>query len=266
MLICSICTGQMVEVFQSTVLGKHTAQYDYCKACGFLRARSPHWLDEAYSSALSAIDTGLVARNLLVARKLLALLYFVFDERGDGQYVDVAGGMGLLTRLMRDDGLDFYWSDKYCVNEVAKGFEAQSLTGACRAVTAIEVMEHVEDPLQFVIDNMAAHDAENFIFTTELFDGEPPLPENWGYYSLETGQHISFYQRRTLAAIASKMKLFFSSVGGMHVFSKKPLNYLKFRLTVGRANGLLTYWAKRQLHSKTMSDHEAMIRARVLTR
>jgi len=40
--------------------------------------------------------------------------------------------------------------------------------------------------------------ATNNIFTTELFEGTPPAPSHWWYYSFETGQHIAFFQRRAL--------------------------------------------------------------------
>lgn len=102
----------MSPVFSAQVLGKYPADFERCASCGFLRIVNPHWLEEAYSGAIAATDTGLVARNIDVARKLAVFLYFVLPGRGAGRFLDVAGGYGMLTRLMRDYGFDFYWSDK----------------------------------------------------------------------------------------------------------------------------------------------------------
>jgi len=82
--------------------------------------RIPYWLDEAYGDAISVLDTGLIQRNLHIAERLAPLLYFLFDHKAP--YLDVAGGYGMLVRLMRDIGFDFYWSDKYCRNLFAECF------------------------------------------------------------------------------------------------------------------------------------------------
>src|SRR6185295_19437283 len=114
MIHCPICNGSLDVAFESQILYRHKATYDYCSGCGFLRARNPRWLAESYNSTIASTDTGLVMRNIGVARKLTKILLGVLGERGEGRYCDIAGGFGLLTRLMRDYGLDFYWSDKYC--------------------------------------------------------------------------------------------------------------------------------------------------------
>jgi len=257
---CPICNDGMSVSFMAMVLCHHEATFDYCQACGFLRARDPHWLAEAYSSAITAADTGLAVRNISIARKLASILYFIFDERGQGSYVDTAGGSGMLTRLMRDYGFNFFWADKYAGNLLAKGFEYDQAVGCCRAVTAIEVMEHVEYPVAFIRDSLERFQSEVFIFTTELFEGAPPHADEWQYYSLETGQHISFFQRRTLEVIAEKMGLRFVSNGEIHILSKHPVNFLRLRLFAGRASVLGAYLARRGLGSRTMSDHENIAR------
>ena len=42
-------------------------------------------------------------------------------------YLDVDGGYGMLTRLMRDYGFHFYWTDPYCQNILARGFEVEKV-------------------------------------------------------------------------------------------------------------------------------------------
>jgi hypothetical protein len=249
----------MEVAFTTTVLSQYEAKFDYCQTCGFLRARNPHWLTEAYSSAIASTDTGLVIRNISVARKLASVLFGMLGERGQGRYTDMAGGYGMLTRLMRDYGFDFYWADKYCDNLMARGFEYRPDLGPCRAVTAVEIMEHLEDPLRFVREALEQTQANAFIFTTELFEGSPPPPE-WWYYSLETGQHIAFFQRCTLEVLAKKMGLSFASGGGLHIFSKHPINELSLKLYASRLSVISPYWTRRVLGTRVMRDHELMTR------
>lgn len=257
---CVICAAAMRPVFTAQVLGKYPAQFDFCDACGFLRVREPFWLAEAYSSAIACTDTGVVSRNAHIASKLAALLYFCFKERGQGRYLDAAGGYGLLTRLMRDYGFHFFWSDKYCENLVARGFEYSLNAGPCRAVTAFEVMEHLEDPAGFVSESLAQAQCDTFIFTTELFSGSPPLPREWWYYSLQTGQHIAFYQARTLETLAKRLGLNFYSGGGLHVLTRDRLSRSFFKFCMGRTGRILASLARRRLSSLTVSDHDEMVR------
>lgn len=257
---CPICSSLMEPGFTTQVLGKYPAQYEVCNKCGFLRAHEPHWLEEAYSSAIAAADTGLVMRNFSIAYKLAGVLYWVFDERGQGRYLDAAGGYGMLVRLMRDFGFDFYWADKYCDNLLAPGFEYTQALGDCRAVTAMEVLEHLTDPAAFIEETLTTSGAQALIFTTELYEGSPPQPDAWWYYAFSTGQHIGFFQRRTLEVLGARLGLQFASANGIHVFSKAVVNERLLRIVTGRfVSRLAPWWIRRRLGSKTMSDHRLML-------
>lgn len=74
--------------FTARVLDRYEARYDYCQFCGYLRAVNPYWLDEAYTSAIANADTGLVARNIAIANKLVGVLYWVLKETGENHYLD----------------------------------------------------------------------------------------------------------------------------------------------------------------------------------
>lgn len=264
---CPICCGAMRQCFSALVLHKYQANYEVCDQCGYLRAHKPHWLNEAYSSAIAAADTGLVMRNLAVARKLSGVLYWVLNECGRDLYLDVAGGYGMLTRLMRDLGFDYYWSDKYCENMLVPGFEYKLEMGPCKAVTAIEVFEHLIDPASFVQESLELSGARTLIFTTELYVGEPPSPESWWYYAFATGQHIGFFQRRTLAKLGERFGLNFSSANGVHVLSDRSINELALRLVTGRwFSRAFPWWIRRRLGSKTLSDHKLMLKKQLNVR
>lgn len=257
---CKICTSRAKHVFSAKVLRKYSADFYCCQKCGFLFACDPYWLDEAYSSAIAVADTGLVARNIDISRKLSCLLYLCESDPGVGRYADIAGGYGMLTRLMRDVGFDFYWFDRYCENVLAKGFEFSTEHHGCRAITAMEVMEHVSDPVSFIEDSLSFAGAEMLIFTTELFEGAPPDPDAWWYYTFETGQHISFYQRRSLEAIAKRLGVNFVSSRGLHILSRKKVNEQVLRwATHPVASRLGEIWVRRRLDSKTVPDHKLML-------
>lgn len=257
---CPVCSGSMTHCFSAEVLGKYQADYEVCAACGFLRARDPHWLEEAYSSAIAAADTGLVARNFAVACKLAGVLYWALGERGLGRYLDAAGGYGMLTRLMRDFGFDFYWADKYCSNVLVPGFEYRQKDGPCNAVTAIEVFEHLTDPVAFVAETLKFSGARTLIFTTELYEGAPPRPDGWWYYTFATGQHIGFFKHRTLETLAEKMGLHFSSANGIHILSEQRINERLLRVVTGRwVSRIAPLFVRRMLGSKTMSDHQLIL-------
>jgi hypothetical protein len=185
--------------------------------------------------------------------RLTALLSLGFGR--NLRCVDAGGGYGVLTRLMRDIGFEFFWSDPFCANLFAKGFEADHEGGSFPMVTAFEVMEHLHDPVTFVRDAMARYDGSAFAFSTQLFEGAPP-PLDWPYYSFETGQHISFYQPRTLRRIAETLGMRHYTNRHFHLITKRPLSPTLFRLCASRAAFALFPVLKLRLASKTWPDRQ----------
>jgi hypothetical protein len=182
-------------------------------------------------------------------------------ERGNGRYLDVAGGYGMLTRRMRDLGFDFYWSDKYCDNLLARGFEFGEHLKGCRAVTAMEVMEHLTDPMAFVDDALKTADTDTLLFTTVLYKGKPP-DKDWWYYAFPTGQHIGFFTRTSLETLGQKLGLHFISANGLHILTRQPLSEHKLRCV--SQSWVAKLWSSRIRHrlgSKTMADHLTMMSA-----
>lgn len=249
---CRICEERTDFSFKEKVLNKYDVSYYYCAGCGALQTEPPYWLDEAYDDAIIDADTGLIRRNLYFSEMLSCILFKLFGTKGS--YADVAGGYGMMTRLMRDRGFDYRWSDPYCENILARGFEAEFSEGKkYDAVSAFEVLEHTVNPIQFLEDTFEKTNADLIVFSTELF--RAPAPKDWFYFAFEGGQHVVFFQKRTLSAMASRMNLRFYSNGTFHIFSKKRVSGLFLRLIRTPFRRLYLLWARLFLKSKTMSDH-----------
>jgi hypothetical protein len=254
---CPICKSPRSFSFEETVLNKYRVSYYSCPECGLLQTEEPYWLDEAYHDAIAVTDTGLVQRNVSLACKLAAALHFGFEIKG--RCLDVAGGYGMLVRLMRDFGFDFYWEDKYCENILAKGFEARDTEPDFEVITAFEVMEHVHDPIAFIKEAMAKHDASTLVFSTQVYAEGPPPALDWWYYSFETGQHISFYTKRTLSHIADRLCLNFFSTGGIHIFTNKEIKPLWLAIASGRLALVLAHYIRWRKGSRIMDVHYYMV-------
>lgn len=222
---CKICHHVSTKIFNAKLLCKYDVAYYRCTHCGFLQTEQPYWLEEAYTNSISLADTGILKRNLYSSKIASILIYFLFDK--NATFVDFAGGYGILTRLMRDIGFDFYWHDPYSTNCIARGFEF-NLGEKAEMVTAFEVFEHFTDPL-VELDKMLSI-SSNILFSTVLLPALIPKPDQWSYYVLEYGQHVSFYTLQTLNIMAKKHNLNLLSNGvNVHLFTRKSINPVLFK-------------------------------------
>lgn len=246
---CKICANKAQKQFESKILGKYKISYYYCSNCGFMQTEEPFWLDEAYKEPINLSDVGLVKRNIALSKILSSMINFYFGNKG--KYLDYAGGAGLFTRLMRDIGFDFYWYDPYAENIFARGFEFQNNFNP-DAVTAFEAFEHFTNPMEEIekIINIST----NIIFTTESLPDKPPLPQEWWYYGLDHGQHISFYSKKTLKRIAAKYGLNYYESGSLHMFTRKRVNNNIFKLLAKISNTPINVILKAGVKSKLFDD------------
>ncbi len=115
---CRLCEGPLIWTFNSVVLRKHDVAYYECQECKSLQTENPYWLDEAYHSSLSPLDTGAAQRVL----RNLAAAFAVSKLFRINNAVDVGGGDGLLCRFLRDYGINCFMTDKYATPAYAQGF------------------------------------------------------------------------------------------------------------------------------------------------
>ncbi len=216
---CNICDSDSFPFAHAVILGEYDIQYYSCDRCGFIQTESPFWLAESYSSAIARSDIGLIGRNIKLADFCSALIPMFF-KRGSSS-LDYGGGNGMFVRMMRDRGFDFYWHDKYASNQFAEGFEMPA-GKKFSLVTAFEVFEHLPQPLDAISEMF--HCADTLIFTTRLMPRWGVSPNDWWYFALDTGQHVSIYSRESLALIAKKFNVRLSSNGvSIHVLSPRNI-------------------------------------------
>lgn len=249
---CKICGIDNQACFKGKILGKYEIDYYHCLACDFVETEEPYWLNEAYSRPINISDTGYMARNQYYAKRLTILLYLLFGR--NGRYLDYAGGYGVMVRLMRDIGFDFYWHDKYSQNIFATGFD-WSHEYKVDAVTLFEVFEHFVEPMSEITKLLDI--ADTIIFSTDLHPSPIPKPNDWWYYGLDHGQHIAFYSHKTFHYISQRKNLNYMNLGSLHVLSKNDISGWKLRATRLSKFGIHKL-VERMMTPKTWLDYERM--------
>ncbi len=220
-MICKICDSNSKEIFRKIVLLKYDVGYHQCEQCFFIQTDEPFWLSEAYGSAITSLDIGILVRNNYLVNQISKLIDSCFRE--SNKMLDFAGGYGIFVREMRDSGYDFYRQDIYCENLFSKYFDIDDCEDKkFDLTTAFEVLEHFNMPLEEIGEIFKF--SENVIFSTELIPNNISL-ENWVYISQETGQHIAFYSKLTMEIIAKKFnKNYYCKNDNIHIFTNKILN------------------------------------------
>ena len=249
---CRVCGTPLISAqFSGKLLGQKVDYFD-CGICGYVQTQEPTWLNLAYASAINNCDTGIMLRNQTNVGVVLATLATLNNRFG--RVVDCAGGYGILVRLLRDHGVDALWSDPYCKNLLAIGFEHHG-ENAC-LVTAFEAFEHFvkpQDELErlFVI-------APNILLSTEIIASPAPMQSDWWYYGPEHGQHIGFFRVHTLSHLAKYFgKNLLTDGRSYHLLSQEPVSKLHWRLN----RRLVQYWPQlftRGMKSKVWPDYLQM--------
>lgn len=250
---CRVCDASLQPHQQIAVRGVPTELFA-CGRCGLYEFPEPTWLDEAYKDPIADIDVGLAARCRIVSSIVETVVRAQRVQRG--KLLDFGGGYGLLTRFVRDAGLEMLHHDPMAANLFAQGFEG--LPGDDYALcTMSEVLEHLGDP-RSVFDQLRHIDL--LLTTTEIVPPGMTDLEPWPYLIPDLGQHITFYGRRSLQRLADDFGYRLASDGfGVHLFYRGRLS--RVARTVLRRHRLapVTAVALRRLqHGRSLQVEDAV--------
>jgi hypothetical protein len=247
---CRCCGSNTQEIFSGSLLCNQIHYFE-CPNCDYVQTETPFWLEDAYQEAINDTDTGIMARNQKNARITLFTLIMLGED--GGALVDCAGGYGILVRLLRDRGVNALWSDRYCQNLLASGFEYAS--EKAQLVTVFEAFEHFVNPAEEL--DLLLTIAPNILLSTEIIAEPAPRQSDWWYYGKNHGQHIGFFRVQTLQKLAEERGKYLLSDGkSYHLISDKPLNNKLWNLLV-RYNQLSSFIPRK---SYTQSDYDFLIK------
>lgn len=253
---CNICSAQTSFTFSACICSRYRANYFRCHSCGFLAVENPYWIKETYDHPINKSDTGYLERNLTLSRRLGVTLAFMTQNRD--KFLDYGGGLGLLVRRMRDLGFDFYWKDPYAKNLFARGFDCSSRPSGkspYAAITSIETFEHFENP-SYEFNNMLQL-SRTIFFTTELLPTPLPQPNEWWYYGLEHGQHISFFTLDSLKHLASMHDMHLTSRNSLHLITDRRDLAIQLFPLLDAFSLILFPFLRIFRRSLTQTDHES---------
>jgi len=219
---CIVCSQEARFVFEETVLYKHLVKYYKCSSCGQMQTEEPYWLGEAYQTAITSQDIGLLERNISLKDTVYRLAIDHFDT--SRKMLDFGGGYGILVRLLRDKGLDFYRQDIYCDNIFAVNHDITDLRPEeqhFELLTCFEVFEHTYEPIE-LFESLTKLSAHILVSTLLVPETKIKSSADWWYISPETGQHVAFYTLNSLEVVARRFNLnLYSNGENLHLFTTK---------------------------------------------
>lgn len=215
---CPICGETATPLFRITVRQSIDTHVVQCNGCTFTFLPQSDWLHASFGDELQREDVGALDRNLLVADFLRPLIRSLSNQ--DITCVDWGGGYGLLSRLMRDRGINFHNYDEHTKQlfyspAIATSDEVFDL------LTLIEVSLHFTDPVE---DFRKLMSRSSLVFFTCVVPPDP-IPSDWWYLMPRTGQHVAMYPIESLRRIAEILDVGLVTDGRFfHLFHSRPVS------------------------------------------
>ena len=218
---CRLCGNMARKIFEKTILFSHQVAYFECESCHSLMTENPYWLDEAYRSNISSLDTGAVFRNL---NNFAASFLFceIFSIKNVLEY---GASDGLLSRFLRDQGINCLASDKYGSLTYIQGFTAGENYNP-ELVVMYEVVEHFSDPAE-EFEKIFSTNPKFVLFSTGVYQHQG---SEWDYLVPEGGQHIFFYSAEGLMFLAKKYGYNVTSIGPFLLFFSASVDQIRSKL------------------------------------
>lgn len=210
-------------------LSGYPVYYFLCINCGFCFSPEIHrwpmsdFVSKIYNDHYIEVDPDYVEAR--PKQNALQLNELFGPNKAAIRHLDYGGGMGLLSRLLREQGFDSTSFDPFYDNSIA----VENM-GKFNLITAFEVFEHVSalDVLRKNISLLLADDGL-FLFSTLISDGQIKRHERltWWYAAPRNG-HISLFSQKSLVIFALKEKFKFGSFSvGVHAFWRNVPDWAK---------------------------------------
>ena len=247
---CIICEARSQKLFEVLILRKYPRDLHQCDSCSACFFPNPDWLTEAYSKAISDLDTGIIERGLDIANVVTPFL--VFSKLRHGSVLDYGGGLGVLARILRDRGLDAYSYDPLAESVFSLPSNGEKHFDL---VTMVEVFEHLEDPVSIISELSKQTD---LIFISTLCIPGKTIKPDWWYLLPDTGQHINFPTKLSLEKLASSIGWNLTSSGtNIHLLSKsKPKLFQILAIKYQKLAWIVGYSLYPFLRSRSLSKED----------
>ena len=231
---CIICKETTEPLFEVQILRKYQHVLHMCHSCNCVFFPEPDWLNEAYSKAISDLDTGLLERAVDISNVLTPFLYFSKFRRE--RILDFGGGIGVLARMMRDRG--FHMSSHDPLADNVFSFPPEE-TSHAQVITMVEVLEHLTQPMASLRELTSQ---SSLMFISTLVVPKEGIEPTWWYLLPDTGQHVFFPSTEFFKIIAKEIgwrycgnrkNLHVLSAGRLNVFQKLVIKNQIFSWMIG---------------------------------
>ncbi len=205
---CLMCgSPDLTEAFRLEVEhGRFDSPYHECKECRSLQLSRVERGPPPAVAGIGDFDVGSVQRSILTALLVRALRYSRLLRRS-ARCLDFGAGLGLLVRLLRDQGIDAWGVDKFQRMAACESFqiEPDAPRGPFDFVILLEVFEHLLKPfeeLSAITSTMGPHGM--LLIHSELYDARIH-GRDWTYLHPEWGGHVNFASREGMERMAARL-------------------------------------------------------------
>ncbi|MCG3144869.1 MAG: hypothetical protein HONDAALG_02379 [Gammaproteobacteria bacterium] len=211
--ICKLCGAETARKFSLHLVDGLDGDYFECQSCQFLQShhldsKSPDELQQLYDNERNLeLDSGAAWRQACVVNRIEQLVKLGLITNGPGRFklLDFGCGSGFIASYLAHQ---FGWQaisyDQYARPVFSPQFALHDWADVIRQgpynlIVASEVFEHFIDP-KGQIDQlrMALAEDHGFMFITTGLYLPDECNEQWNYLAPQSGQHVSFYSRKSM--------------------------------------------------------------------